>query len=330
MQLVHALAFVAPASAFLVVPEMIPPPPSDVESDFKILPVDIEVNPLAIPPTAAVQSLSVPCTGCADNSAKARFDLEVKDNTRLLVNGFEVYPAEQPPTGIPNVAVETSEWGIEEPVISWIAWWQVMNVDEAQKMQMVDLHVNAKIPLESVSGAGSNVGLVASLIVGPNGEVLIAEASPEIIEVEVEPPCEGLLCRVEEVWNRLTQGGMGCHKAQEMVDSVPEMENGQPNESEPGHQHLGKMIKDVVGHVFLPIVMGITAGVGAAAMAMFLCSLVGFVARKIAGRDTRYSWVMFPAEMVVIEEQAEGEDEKDGLIAGQEAPPAYEAPTEKE
>ena len=64
---------------------------------------------------------------------------------------------------------------------------------------------------------------------------------------------------------------------------------------------------------------------------MFLCSLVGFVARKIAGRDTRYSWVMFPTEVIVIEEEeADGQDEKDGLIAGQEAPPAYEAPAEKQ
>lgn len=63
---------------------------------------------------------------------------------------------------------------------------------------------------------------------------------------------------------------------------------------------------------------------------MFLCSIVGFVARKIAGRESRYSWALLPSEVVVIEEEAEGEDEKDGLIGGQEAPPAYEAPVEKE
>lgn len=259
MQLSHALALAAPASAFLVVPEMIPSQPNDVESDFKILPVAVDVNPLAIPPTAAVQTVSVPCAECADDTAKAHFDLEVQDNTRLLVNGFEVYPAEQPPSGIPHVAIETGDWAIEQPVVSWIVWWQVVDVDQAQQMQVVDLHISAEIPLESETGSGSNVGLVASLIVGPNGEVMIADAGPETPMVISEPVCEGFLCRIEEVWEKLTQGGMGCHKTEETMDSLL------PDRPEEERQPVGKMIKDVIGHVFLPIVMGITAGVGAAA-----------------------------------------------------------------
>jgi hypothetical protein len=61
---------------------------------------------------------------------------------------------------------------------------------------------------------------------------------------------------------------------------------------------------------------------------MFLCSIVAFVARKLAGREAQYSWTLVPSEVIVVEEDVN--DEKNGLMAGQAPPPAYDMPTEKE
>lgn len=65
---------------------------------------------------------------------------------------------------------------------------------------------------------------------------------------------------------------------------------------------------------------------------MFLCSIVAFAVRKLAGHEARYTSWAIPSEVVIVEEIDEDDaaGEKDGLMEGQAPPPAYEVRDEKE
>jgi hypothetical protein len=90
---------------------------------------------------------------------------------------------------------------------------------------------------------------------------------------------------VDKFFDELFKGGMGCHKHhQQMVATAPEVEvpqdtfvedidleelrrhghHGHHGHHGPHGHHVGKMVKNVAAHIFLPVIMGITAGVGAA------------------------------------------------------------------
>lgn len=289
----HLLALAAPAAAFLVVPEMAPASkPDEAEGAFKALPIE-ELSPFALPPSVQSQTVNIPCAECPGLDASLRFDIKVQDNNRLMVNGFEVYPADER-EGDLTATVSSSNGGDEEEELAWVIWWQVVDEDRAQGMRIVDFHLG-------VAGVGptpvSDVSIAMTLVTGPNGEVLIADlqtGGPSEPAEDARPPmhkpqCDGWFCGVEELWRDLFKGGMGCHRLHEANDGkphrfdLPQMEDeegshhghGRPGHGRPGHHrgphhghhhghHLGKMIKNVAAHVFLPVVMGITAGVGAA------------------------------------------------------------------
>lgn len=333
----HLLAFVAPAAAFLVVPNMAPAShPDETEGAFKALPID-DISPFALPSTVQSQTVSVPCANCAGGlEASVQFDIKVHDHNKLLINGFEVYPAEEP---LNEGAFTANMWSEDSPVreeeLSWVIWWQVSEVDKSQGMHVLDFHVN----VDSVGRAAvDDVNLGMSLIIGPHGEILIADVqTPPAPPRRDEPVCKGWWCRFEQALDNMFKGRPGCHRHHgQKPATVPRPGMSHEDEEKEGphghhhhHHHMGKMMKNVAAHVFLPVVMGITAGVGAAALVMFLCSIVTFVARKIAGREAQYSWTLVPAKTVLVEDVS-GDDEKSGLITGQAPPPAYEERSEKE
>lgn len=335
----HLLALAAPAAAFLVTPDMAPASKSDhPEGAFKVLPIE-DLSPFALPPSVQAQTVHIPCAECHGEDASLRFDISVEQNNRLVINNFEVYPADEPVGDL--LSLVSSKDGTTEEELAWVIWWQVVEEDKAQGMHIVDFNLG----VGEVGGIPvSDVSFAMSLIIGPNGEILIADVDTRTQSglEEAEPPfahkpaCKGWFCSVEELWSKLFRVGRGCHKHHghhghhgQKAPRPPKFEMPQMDgeETERHAHHLGKMLKNVAAHVFVPVVMGITAGVGAAVLVMFLCSIVAFVARKLAGRETQYSWTLIPPQ-VVVEEHADSE--KSGLVDGQAPPPAYEEWHEKQ
>ncbi|KAL2209121.1 hypothetical protein CC79DRAFT_1320644 [Sarocladium strictum] len=347
----NLLAFAAPAAAFLVVPEMIPTSqPDHSEGAFKALPIE-DISPFALPASVQTQTVNVPCASCHGKDASLQFDISVENSNKLMVNGFEVYPVDEPSFGDLKASVSNRKGKGAEKDLGWVIWWQIVDVDEKQGMQLLDFHLN----VDSVGRtAVNNVGVTMSLIVGPNGEVLIADVNTneEPAPMEPKPECKGVFCMVDKFFDELFKGGMGCHKHhQQMVATAPEVEvpqdhvvedidleelrrhghHGHHGHHGPHGHHVGKMVKNVAAHIFLPVIMGITAGVGAAVLVMFLCSIVAFAVRKLAGHEARYTSWAIPSEVVIVEETVEDDaGEKDGLMEGQAPPPAYEIRDEKE
>ncbi|KAK0390871.1 hypothetical protein NLU13_0374 [Sarocladium strictum] len=331
------LALAAPAAAFLVMPEMAPAAnPEQSEGAFKALPIE-DLGPFALPPSVQSQTVHVPCNECRGKDASLRFDINVHDNSKLMVNNFEVYPADEPVGDL--LALVTESNGVtEEEELSWVIWWQVVDQDKAQGMYVVDFHLG----VGSVGASPvSDVSLAMSLIIGPNGEILIADvqtngpsepSEPARRPMHHRPACDGLLCEVGQFWGNLFKGGMGCHRHHGETVAHPSHSE-RPHEASGHVRHghrFGKMVKNVAAHILLPVVMGITAGVGAAVLVMFLCSIVAFVVRRLAGREAQYSWTLIPSEVVLIEEDVNEVDEKNGLMNGQAPPPAYAECSEKE
>ncbi|TWU74412.1 hypothetical protein ED733_003486 [Metarhizium rileyi] len=321
------LAFAATAAAFVIIPEL-----SEADENiFKALPIDVH-QPLSLPMPAESHAVSVPCRQCEGHNSSVQLNFDVVDHTRLLLNGFEVYPNADPWHGDLTAAVESADLestkhklgyslAIAPEFMDKDSFIQLLNV-ELRVIEVGDRFVDG-IPVVDVK-----------LVKAPSGEIAIANVNTASTKSST---CNSMSCHAKEVMAEAYKAlkgfspFKGCHRQ-------PHNEDVQAHHRHPHHHHFGggkhthewgRLISNVAAQIFLPVLMGITAGVGVALFAMAVCSLffrLSFIAR--GRRDRGFGLCPYSKGR---DEKFAHEDavasEKAGLMAEEdEVPPQYEDP----
>lgn len=287
------LALAATTSAFLVLPEMLDDKKID-EGIFKALPIATSADnasPLDLL-MAESSGLDVPCAKCeggADSSL--HFDFKVQDNSKLMLNDFEVFPNPDPLAHELRATVS----GGDEEVLGYSILTQWIGADNKQGIDMMELKVQvAEVGKKLVDGVPS---VKVTFLVSPTQSIHIVDAvlaDPVVIE---QPKCAGPFCALQGFFDEIFKGRigrigrMGCHKGHKGLKGLKDVAksayghgvpaphgwkpkhpahshgppHGHPDFSDHhGHKHYGKLLRNLMSHIFLPVILGITAGAGAA------------------------------------------------------------------
>lgn len=340
------LVLAAAAAAFVIVPEI----SEQDESIFKALPVEPET--LQLPPEALGQSLDVPCRQCRGRDAHLRLDFAVEDGSRLMVNGFELYPHADPWRDDLVAEVVRAGGGGGGGVANERTLGYSLSVlprakDDEQQLELVDVKLRV---IEVGHRFVDDIPVVkVGLIKAPGGEIVIADM--QLVPVP-EMPCKSMWCRAKSA----LKGFGGCHKKMDhhhkgphphhgpgAMEKVEEEEGGHhphhhhehkphrhqrphhaPEEEWNSERDWRQLVLSVASHIVLPVLMGITAGVGVAFFAMFLCSVVYRLSVLIRGGAPRRSWC--PHHRRNATRFPSAEEEKVGLMEAEEAHDTTPAP----
>lgn len=274
--LLQPLALVAAAAAFVLLPEI----SKADEEMFKALPVLSETS--SLPAVAFAQTVKVPCPRCREKGGVLKLEFTVQDGSRLLLNGFELYPDTDSRRGH-LTALLAKEDGSQVRQKLWFSLSMLQGIkEEGQRTEVIDMDLR--------------VGNVAIKGIPPIKLQLLKAATEEIairsITIEEAPlaECSSLWCRLREsiaetsklfdsaiggcsrYWHR---GHFGQHSAQRH-HGHGHHRHGKGNaaaapalgglEKEPtDYQHNWRqLLRTMASHIILPVLMGITAGVGVA------------------------------------------------------------------
>ncbi|KAH7175486.1 hypothetical protein EDB81DRAFT_770047 [Dactylonectria macrodidyma] len=345
------LLFAASAAAMLVVPDT-----ADADDGiFRTLPHD--VTSYDVPPTAFTQSIEVPCSQCRGRDTHLKMDFTVEEKTHLMLNGFELYPNADPWQGDLSAAVVRGNGRSKDRRLGYGLSVRPEGMDEEQQMEIIAVGL---LVIEVGDRFVEGVPLVqVKLIKAPNGEILIGSIDMAGFEglVDVPEQCSSLWCSVhamiEGAWKSVKStfkskgcGGMRGHghghghghkshhnghgNAGEEADSVQVGEkHGHHGEHKSHHHHHSwSIVKHITSYVFLPVLIGITAGVGVAMLAMFLGTLAMRVMRLIRGERQEAPMYTDCERKIDIIEFLSVDEEKAGLIMHQEDALEYESEDE--
>lgn len=346
--LLKPLVLAAAAAAFVIVPEI----SEKDESIFKALPFEPET--LQLPAEALGQSLDVPCRQCRGRDTHLKLDFAVEDGSRLMVNGFELYPHADPWRDDLVAEVVRASGVANERTLGYSLSVLPRAKDEEQKLELVDVKLRV---IEVGHRFVDDIPTVKiGLIKATTGEIIISDmqlmAAPDM-------PCNSMWCRAKSA----LKGFGGCHKMQKGPHPHPEppMAGGpkEGNHPHPHHDHKPhhhepeewnsqrdwrRLVTSVASHIVLPVLMGITAGVGVAlyvlfrrptlmfcfpanlcdSFAMFLCSVVYRLSVFVRGGSPRRSWC--PHHRRNATQFATAQEEKRGLMEAEEAQDSTPAP----
>ncbi|RFU73272.1 hypothetical protein TARUN_8983 [Trichoderma arundinaceum] len=346
------LALAAAAAAFVIVPEI----SEKDESIFKALPV--EPVTFQLPAEALGQSLNVPCRQCRGRDTNLKLDFAVEDGSRLMVNGFELYPHADPWRDDLVADVVRANGDATERTLGYSLSVLPRAKDEDQQLELVD--VKLKI-IEVGHRFVDDIPVVkVGLIKATTGEIVISDM--QLVPVP-EMPCSSMWCRVKAA----LKGFGSCHKqmakgphphhgaAESMAPDAKHHHPHHPHhhDKKPHHEEeewnsprdWRRLVRNVASHIVLPVLMGITAGVGVAlyvslcylaltfpffanlcdSLAMFLCSVVYRLSVFIRGGSARRSWC--PHHRRNATRHLTAEEEKRGLMEADEAQDSTEAAT---
>ncbi|EHK44397.1 uncharacterized protein TrAtP1_008939 [Trichoderma atroviride] len=321
------LALAAAATAFAIVPEISEPD----ENIFKALPVEPET--FQLPAEAFGQSLDVPCRQCRGRDTHLKLDFAVEDGSRLMVNGFELYPHADPWRGDLTADVVRASGSATERTLGYSLSVLPRAKDEEQQLELVDVKLRV---IEVGHRFVDDIPVVkVGLIKAVTGDIVISDmqlmAAPEM-------PCTTMWCRAKQA----VKGFGGCHRkgphGPEEANHPPPPPHHKPHHHGRPHHHepedwntqrdWRRLVRNVASHIVLPVLMGITAGVGVAFLAMFLCSVVYRISMFVRGGAQRRSWC--PHHRRNSTQFPSAEEEKRGLLEDEEAQdstpaPAYQA-----
>ncbi|OAR04796.1 hypothetical protein LLEC1_03248 [Akanthomyces lecanii] len=290
------LALAAAATAFVVVPEM----SEKDENIFKALPVDSSSSGSAssygIPESAFDQSISVPCGDCKGRHIQLRLDFTIEDETRLLLNGFELYPDADPWSGELQATVSGGHRKSKVKKLGYSLAVYPKAVAKEDNMELIDVDLKIiEVGTRFVEGVPA---VRVELIRAPGGSLAMSTVG---FDQQVETPCTTIWCRAKELADELwaqAQEIKGCGKAaiSELKLDSPDMASSNfdlpdtqytPSITEPTISSLDEwrhLLETVAGHVIMPIVMGVTAGVAVAFLALCIHNMArrlgGFVRRR--------------------------------------------------
>ncbi|KAF7538001.1 hypothetical protein G7Z17_g12730 [Cylindrodendrum hubeiense] len=349
--LFRQLIFAASAAAILIIPET-----SDSDDGiFRTLPHDVKTYD--VPTTAFTQSIEVPCAECRGQDAHLKMDFTVEENTRLLLNGFELYPNADPWQGDLSASVIKGNGKSQDRRLGYGLSVRPEGMDEDQRLEVIAVEL---LVIEVGDRFVAGVPLVkVKLVKSTSGEILIGSINIDksgTLDGAVQ--CTSLWCRVQDMvddaWKSVksTFKSKGCsgmhshgHKGQHHGHGKTEEETGFSHDGHKGHKghdghngsfehkphhhrHSWGMLKYITSYIFLPVLMGITAGVGVAILAMFLGTLAIRVIRLVRGERHEAPMYIDCDHKVDIIEFISADEEKAGLIIHQEAAPEYESEDE--
>ncbi|OAA72115.1 hypothetical protein ISF_01188 [Cordyceps fumosorosea ARSEF 2679] len=290
------LVLAAVATAFVIIPEI----SENDENIFKALPIDNPAGalPYGIPESALQQSVSVPCPGCKGRHTELRLDFMIEDETKLLLNGFELYPDANPWSGDLHAAVvhghrhrkpKSKKLGY-----SLAVYPKATAKEDSMELIEVDLRI-IEVGTRFVDGIPPvKVGLIKT----PGGSLAMATV---VFDQPAKSSCTTIWCRAKELADKLwaqAQKVKGCGKS-----SPPKLDSGvestRPSETdktsaefipdmpEPtisSKEEWRHLMKSVAGHIIMPIVMGVTAGVAVAFLALCIQSMARRLSSLIRGK----------------------------------------------
>lgn len=352
--LLKPLVFAAAAAAFVIVPEL----SEKDENIFKALPVEPET--FQLPAEALGQSLEVPCRQCRGRDTHLKLDFAVEDGSRLMVNGFELYPHADPWRDDLVAEVVRASGAANERTLGYSLAVVPRAKDEEQKLELVDIKLRV---IEVGHRFVDDIPTVKiGLIKATTGEIVISDM--QLMAVP-EMPCHSMWCRAKAA----LKGFGGCHRKMNKGPHHESMAAGAKEGHEEGHRphhphhherpHHGheeewnsqrdwrRLVLSVASHIVLPVLMGITAGVGVAlyvassydvmccflanicnSLAMFMCSVVYRLSMLVRGASPRRSWC--PHHRRNVTRFLNAEEEKRGLMEAEEAQDTTPAPASEE
>ena len=315
--LFNPLAFVAVATALVIIPEV----SEHDENIFKALPIHTET--LKIPQSALTQTVKVPCHECEESNAELVLDFAIADGKRLVLNDFEVYPDPNPWSGDLKASV-LSEGRVQNKRLGYsiAVMPAALSADDHMETIAVDVRVIEVDELFVHDIPTINVQLIKA----PTEEILIASAG---VSTE-KPKCVTFTCRVKQALDRMMQsvkGLQGCGKKHgnprpiesqtpsEFEEPVYDSEwvddfalDGPPPLDDDSRGDWTQLVKSVAAHVFLPVLLGITAGIVVAwyvfcclsvyrqiltvfySFTMFIGTVFMHVVRLVRGPSHRQAW----------------------------------------
>lgn len=295
--LFNPLAFAAVATALVIIPEV----SEHDENIFKALPIYAET--VQIPQSALTQTVKVPCHECKESNAELVLDFAIADGKRLVLNDFEVYPDPNPWNGDLK-ASELSDGRVQNKRLGYsiAVMPAALSADDHMETISVDVRVIEVDELFVKDIPTVNVQLIKA----PTDEILIASASAP----SEEPKCVTFSCRVKQAFGGMMQrvkGLQGCGKKHSnprpIEHDVPEVYDepvfdsewvddfaldGPPSWEEFARGDWTQLVKSVAAHIFLPVLLGITAGVVVAWYVFLL-----FIRLSAAGSNLLHSFTMF-------------------------------------
>ncbi|KAL7792606.1 hypothetical protein V8C37DRAFT_380011 [Trichoderma ceciliae] len=329
--LLKPLALAAAVAAFVIVPEI-----SDKDENiFKALPVEPET--FQLPAEALRQSLDVPCRQCRGRDPHLKLDFAVEDGSRLMVNGFELYPHADPWRDDLVGEVVRAGGSSTERTLGYSLSVLPRAKDEEQQLELVDVRLRV---IEVGHRFVNDVPVVKiGLIKATTGEIVISDM--QLMAVP-EMPCSTMWCRAKSA----LKGFGGCHGKMQRGPHRHHREGAEghhpghhphhherPHHKEPeeewnSQRDWRRLVKNVAAHIVLPVLMGITAGVGVAFLAMFMCTVVYRLSMFIRGGSPRRSWC--PHHRRNAAKFVTAEEEKRGLMEAEEAQDISPAPAHQE
>ncbi|EEU46833.1 uncharacterized protein NECHADRAFT_35884 [Fusarium vanettenii 77-13-4] len=333
MQLLKPLALAATAAAILIVPDT-----SEADDGiFRTLPIDVDT--FEVPATAFGQSITIPCTRCRDRNAQLELNFNIEEH-RLVLNGFELYPHADPWNGDLSAPVTKSNGKSAVRRLGYGLAIRPEGMDDDQHLEVIGVEIRIiEVGDRFVDGVPP---VKVKLIKAPVGEIIIGS-----IEVEgsshngLGDDCS-MWCRAKGLLHETLKGikgsikgkGKGCHgmKNHGMKEHGHKNNHGHGNSENKnagtphqGHAQLvpervdyswANMLKHITAYIIIPVLMGVTAGVGVALLTVRLIRYFkGERPEPALGADYKAAIVEIIAE-----------DEKSGLIVNEEVPPQYEQP----
>ncbi|ODA78738.1 hypothetical protein RJ55_06121 [Drechmeria coniospora] len=316
------LALAATAAAFLLVPEA-----SDTAKRVaKALPVP--PAGLSIPPTALSQSLTVPCRQCKHKNSQLQLDLEVVDGSKLQLNGFELYPHADPWNGDLTAVVIKDDGEEKKQRLGYSLAILPGPTDEDLQMQLITIELRV---IEVGSRFVNDIPIVRVQLVKAEEtkEIVIGNISFK----ETPQSCRRMWCRARQSVSAILKSirkGKGCGGIRGHGHRKPDFSRAEADKQMAEHfrqQRHGwcRFIKDLAAHIVLPVLMGITAGVGVALFAMLVCSVTVRLTRTVLRSR---AGARFCPKMQNLSMERKADCEKlglmeDGEAAHEEPPPRY-------
>jgi hypothetical protein len=353
-----AAAYASAVNAFVVVPEI-----AEADSDI------VRALPFDAPLTAESRSVSLACPGCpvhfrhddmmrkvhdVPSHLELLFTIDASSPAnRLLLNGFELYPNANPWQG-PLTAPQVLDFleaarghrrkgGPRQAQLGYtLAIHPVMKEEADQKLSLVDVELQV-IEVGETFVDGIPVVRVR-LIETPTGQLMIAnvetiEPAQKTGESDAVPAeqCETLICK----WTAFVRAKLA--KVKGMKHGCGGMRHGHhkgmPKQQADGsrvihnHHHSWKQLfKNITSYIFLPVLIGIVAGVSLSIIGMMVGTIAVCIWRVLVRRQRpwthrchrhRHHKTNHAPEQVPV--AGDVEDEKSGLMEHQEPPPEYEA-----
>ncbi|ATY61058.1 hypothetical protein A9K55_005606 [Cordyceps militaris] len=291
--LLRPLALAAIAAAFIIVPEM----SENDENIFKALPIQSHGSafPFGTPKSAFDQSISVPCRGCRGRHTQLRLDFTIEDEKKLLLNGFELYPETDPWGADLQATVVNGHRRPRSKKLGYSLAVYPKAIAEEDKMELIEVDLKIiEVGTRFVDGVPT---VKVELIKTPGGNLAMSTVA---FDHPVESPCDTIWCRAKELADKLWVQAhriKNCGKAvvpepgseaEPMPPSYSDLHDaGDIKVTEPtitSKKEWRHLMKSVLGHIIMPIFMGVTAGVAIAFLALCIQSIAGRFISFVRGK----------------------------------------------